>query len=153
MSLREKLVQDMKDAMKSGDKKKLATIRLMNSAIKEKDINSRTEGHDSALTSDAGLLDIFTKMVKQRQDSIAAFDQGGRAELAQNERDEMAIIQSYMPRQMEEGAVKAAIAGIVKETGATSIKDMGKVMAELKARYAGQMDMAKAGGLVKALLG
>ena len=153
MSLREKLVQDMKDAMKSGDKKKLATIRLMNSAIKEKDINSRTEGHDSALTSDAGLLDIFTKMVKQRQDSIAAFDQGGRAELAQNERDEMAIIQSYMPRQMEEGAAKAAIAGIVKETGATSIKDMGKVMAELKARYAGQMDMAKAGGLVKALLG
>jgi len=153
MSLREKLVQDMKDAMKSGDKKKLATIRLMNSAIKEKDINSRTEGHDSALTSDAGLLDIFTKMVKQRQDSIAAFDQGGRAELAQNERDEMAIIQSYMPQQMEEAAAKAAIAGIVKETGATSIKDMGKVMAELKARYAGQMDMAKAGGVVKALLG
>ncbi len=153
MSLREKLVQDMKDAMKAGDKKKLATIRLMNSAIKDKDINSRTDGHESTLTADSGIIELFTKMVKQRQDSIAAFDQGGRPELAQNERDEMGIIQSYMPKQMDEAEAKIAVAAVIREIGAASIKDMGKVMAELKTRYAGQMDMAKAGGMVKGLLG
>ena len=92
-------------------------------------------------------------MVKQRQESTAAFDQGGRPELAQNERDEIAIIQSYMPKQMPEDEAKAAVAGIIKAVGATSIKDMGKVMAELKLKFAGQMDMAKAGAIVKALLG
>jgi uncharacterized protein len=153
MTLREQLTDDMKTAMKSGDKKKVATLRLMNAAIKDKDINSRTEGHESTLTTDAGILELLTKMVKQRQDSIAAFDQGGRAELAQNERDEMAIIQSYMPKQMDEAEAKAAVAEIIKSINATSIKDMGKVMAELKTKFAGQMDMAKAGAIVKALLG
>jgi uncharacterized protein len=153
MTLREQLTDDMKTAMKSGDKKKVATLRLMNAAIKDKDINSRTEGHESTLTTDAGILELLTKMVKQRQDSIAAFDQGGRAELAQNERDEMAIIQSYMPKQMDEAEAKAAVADIIKSINATSIKDMGKVMAELKTKFAGQMDMAKAGAIVKALLG
>ena len=153
MSLREKLSTDMKDAMKSGEKKKLATIRLMQAAIKDKDINSRTEGHESTLTPDAGILDIFTKMVKQRQDSIAAFEKGGRPELAQNEKDEMTIIQSYMPKQMSEDDANAAVASVIKTIGAAGIKDMGKVMAELKTRYSGQMDMGKAGGIVKALLG
>ena len=153
MTLREQLTTDMKDAMKSGEKKKVATLRLMNAAIKDKDINSRTEGHDSTLTSDAGILDLLTKMVKQRQDSIAAFDLGGRPELAQNERDEMAIIQSYMPKQMDEAEAKAAVASVIASVSATSIKDMGKVMAELKSKYAGQMDMAKVGGIVKAMLG
>jgi hypothetical protein len=153
MSLREKLSNDMKEAMKAGEKKKLATIRLMLSAVKEKDINSRTEGHDSALISDAGIMDVLTKMVKQRQDSITAFDQGGRPELAQNEKDELAIIQSYMPKQMDEADAKAAVADVIKAVGATSVKDMGKVMAELKAKFSGQMDMGKAGGIVKALLG
>ncbi len=153
MSLREQLSNDIKLAMKAGEKKKVATIRLMQAAIKEKDINSRTEGHESALTADPGILDIFTKMVKQRQDSIAAFEKGARDDLAQNEKDELAIIQTYMPKQMSEDEAKAAVAEVIKAIGASGIKDMGKVMAELKTKYSGQMDMSKAGGLVKGLLG
>lgn len=153
MSLREKLTADMKEAMKAGEKLKLATIRLMNAAIKDKDINSRTEGHDSEKISDAAIMDVLAKMVKQRQDSIAAFDAGGRTELADQERCEMAVIQSYMPKQMTEDEAKAAVASVIAAVGATSVKDMGKVMAELKAKYSGQMDMGKAGGIVKALLG
>ncbi len=153
MSLREQITADMKEAMKAGEKRRTGTLRLMNAAIKDKDINSRTDGHDSTLTSDAGIMELFIKMVKQRQDSIAAFDAGGRAELAQAEREEMAIIQTYMPKQMSDDEAKAAVAGIISAVGATSVKDMGKVMAELKAKFAGQMDMAKAGGIVKSLLG
>ncbi len=153
MALREQLSADMKAAMKAGDKRKLATVRLMNAAIKDKDINSRTDGHESALTPDAGLLDLFAKMVKQRQDSIAAFEQGGRLELAQVEREEMAIIQSYMPKQLSDAESKTAIEGIIASVGAASVKDMGKVMAELKAKFSGQIDMGKAGSVVKALLG
>ncbi len=153
MSLRDTLTADMKNAMKSGDKRKLATIRLMNAAIKDKDINSRTDGHDSEKISDAAILDVLAKMVKQRQDSITAFDAGGRAELAQAEREEMEIIQSYMPKQMSEDEARTAVAAVIASVGATSVKDMGKVMAELKAKFSGQMDMGKAGGVVKALLG
>jgi uncharacterized protein len=153
MSLREQITADMKDAMKAGDKRRTGTLRLMNAAIKDKDINSRTDGHDSTLTSDQGIMELFIKMVKQRQDSITAFDAGGRAELAQAEREEMAIIQSYMPKQMSEDEAKSAVAGVIASVGATSVKDMGKVMAELKTKYAGQMDMAKVGAIVKSLLG
>jgi hypothetical protein len=152
MGLRDQLNADLKDAMKAGDKRKLATIRLMNAAIKDKDISARTDGHDSEKLPDAALLDLFGKMLKQRQDSIAAYEQGGRAELAQAEREEMEIIQSYMPRQLSEEDTKSAIKAIVSAVGATSVKDMGKVMAELKARYSGQVDMGKAGALVKSLL-
>ena len=153
MTLRDKLNADLKDAMKAGDKRKLATIRLMNAAIKDKDINARTDGHDSEKLPDSALMDLFAKMVKQRQDSIAAYEQGGRAELAQQEREEMEIIQSYMPKQLSEDETKAAIQAIIAAVGATSVKDMGKVMAELKAKYSGQIDMGKAGGVVKSLLG
>jgi uncharacterized protein len=153
MNLREQITADMKDAMKAGDKRRTGTLRLMNAAIKDKDINSRTDGHDSTLTNDAGIMELFIKMVKQRQDSITAFDAGGRAELAQAEREEMAIIQSYMPKQMSDDESKAAVANIISAVGAISIKDMGKVMAELKIKYAGQMDMAKVGAIVKSLLG
>ncbi len=153
MSLRDQLSNDMKDAMKSGDKRKLATIRLMNAAIKDKDINTRTDGHDSEKISDAAIMDVFAKMVKQRQDSIAAFDAGGRAELAEQERGEMAVIQSYMPKQMSDDEARAAVASVIASVGATSVKDMGKVMAELKSKFSGQMDMGKVGGIVKALLG
>jgi uncharacterized protein YqeY len=153
MALRDEISAALKDAMKSGDKKKLSTLRLMQAAIKDKDINSRTEGHDSALTSDAGIMELFAKMVKQRQDSIAAYDQGGRPELAQIERDEITVIQSFMPKQMNDEEAKDAVAGVIAALGATSVKDMGKVMAELKAKFAGQMDMGKAGGIVKSLLG
>lgn len=153
MSIREHLTADMKDAMKAGDKRKLATVRLMMAAIKDKDINARTDGHDSDKLPDAALLDLFAKMVKQRQDSIAAYEQGGRPELAQQEREEMEIIQTYMPKQLSDEDTKAAIQGIIAAVGATSVKDMGKVMAELKAKFSGQIDMGKAGGVVKALLG
>jgi uncharacterized protein YqeY len=153
MSLRAQINDQLKDAMKAGDKRRISTLRLMNSAIKDKDINSRTEGHESALTPDSGLIDLFAKMVKQRQESAAVYDQGGRPELAQAEREEIDIIQSFMPRQLSEDDAKAAVAALIKEVGAASVKDMGKVMAALKAKYAGQMDMAKAGAIVKALLG
>ncbi len=153
MALRDDIMAAVKDAMKAGDKKRLGTLRLMQAAIKDKDINSRTEGHDSALTSDAGIAELFAKMVKQRQDSVAAYEQGGRPELAQNERDEITVIQSFMPKQMSDDEAKAAVASVIAAVGATSVKDMGKVMAELKAKFAGQMDMGKAGGIVKALLG
>ncbi len=152
MSLRDQLNADLKVAMKAGHKRKLATIRLMNAAIKDKDINSRTDGHESLLTPDAGLLELFAKMVKQRQDSIVAFELGGRPELAAAEREEMEIIQSYMPRQLSEAETAGAIKGIIAAVGAASVKDMGKVMAELKAKYAGQIDMGKAGAVVKSLL-
>ena len=153
MGLREDITAALKDAMKAGDKKRLSTLRLMQAAIKDKDINSRTEGHDSALTSDTGIAELFAKMVKQRQDLVAAYEQGNRPELAQAERDEITVIQSFMPKQMNDEEAKAAVADVIKAVGATSVKDMGKVMAELKAKYAGQMDMGKAGGVVKALLG
>ncbi|MFN4144004.1 GatB/YqeY domain-containing protein [Aestuariivirga sp.] len=153
MGLRDEISAALKEAMKAGDKKKLSTLRLMQAAIKDKDISSRTEGHESVLTPDSGISELLAKMVKQRQDSVAAYEQGGRPELAQNERDEIAVIQSFMPKQMSEEEAKAAVAETIKAVGATSIKDMGKVMAELKARYAGQMDMGKAGAMVKAQLG
>ena len=153
MGLREDISAALKDAMKSGDKKRLGTIRLMQAAIKDKDINSRTEGHESALTPDSGLVELFAKMVKQRQDSVAAYEAGNRPDLAQIERDEITVIQSFMPKQMTDDEAKAAVAAVIQAVGATSVKDMGKVMAELKAKYAGQMDMGKAGAIVKGLLG
>ncbi|MFM8746357.1 MAG: GatB/YqeY domain-containing protein [Aestuariivirga sp.] len=153
MALRDEISAAVKEAMKSGDKKRLGTLRLMQAAIKDKDINARTDGHDSALTPDAGLQELFAKMVKQRQDSVAAYEQGGRPELAQSEKDEIAVIQSFMPKQLSEDEAKAAVALVIGAVGATSVKDMGKVMAELKLRYAGQLDMARAGGIVKSLLG
>ncbi len=153
MALRDEITAQLKDAMKSGDKKKLGTLRLMQAAIKDKDINSRTDGHDSVLTPDSGIHELFAKMVKQRQDSVQAFEAGGRPELAQNERDEIAVIQSFMPKQLSEEEAKAVVAEVIKAIGASGIKDMGKVMAELKAKYAGQLDMGKAGGIVKGLLG
>ena len=152
-NLRSTINAALKEAMKAGDKKKLSTLRLMNAAIKDKDISARTDGHDSALTPDSGLVELFAKMVKQRQESAAVYEQGGRPELAQNEKDEITIIQSFMPKQLSDVEARAVAADIIKAVGAASIKDMGKVMAALKAKYAGQMDMAKAGAIVKSLLG
>ncbi len=153
MGLRDDINAAVKEAMKAGDKKRLSTLRLMTAAIKDKDINSRTEGHDSALTPDSGLVDLFAKMVKQRQESAAVYLQGGRPELAQNEKDEIEVIQAFMPKQLSEDEAKAAVAAVIQAVGAASVKDIGKVMAELKARHAGQMDFARAGTIVKTLLG
>lgn len=150
--LRERIMQAMKDAMKSGDKLRLSTVRLMQSAIKDKDIASRTDGRNEGV-SDADILEVFTKMVKQRRESADLYEKGGRADLVAQERGEIAVIEEFMPRQLGEAETKAAVEAVVKELGATSVKDMGKVMAALKTRFAGQMDFGKAGGVVKGLLG
>jgi hypothetical protein len=148
--MRDKITEDVKAAMKSGDKDRLSTLRLMQAAIKDRDIANRGAGKDAA--SDDELLQLFTKMVKQREESASVYDKGGRPELAARERAEIAIVQSYMPKQLSDEETAAAIAAVIKDTGASSIRDMGKVMAGLRARYAGQMDFAKASGIIKSML-
>jgi uncharacterized protein YqeY len=152
MALREEINTALKEAMKSGDKLRVSTLRLMNAAIKERDIQGRTAGPDAGV-SDQQILEVFAKMVKQRQESLAAYEQAGREDLAQQERGEIAIIQGYMPQQLSDEEMRTAIAAVVKETGAQGMKDMGKVMGALKQRFTGRMDFAKAGAVVKSLLG
>lgn len=151
-SLRESIMQQVKDAMKAGDKARLSALRLMQAAIKDRDIASRTDGRNEGVP-DADLVDLFAKMVKQRRESADLYEKGGRPELADQERAEIAVIESFMPKQLSDDEARAAIETVVKELGAASIKDMGRVMGELKKRHAGQMDFAKAGAAIKALLG
>jgi uncharacterized protein YqeY len=148
--MRENINNDLKDAMKSGDKARVGTLRLVNAAIKSADIDARPAGKDKI--TDADILSVLAKMIKQRRDSIEQFTAGARQDLADKEAAEIAVIEVYMPKQMSEADAKQAIAAAIKETGAAGPKDMGKVMAALKARYAGQMDFGKAGQLVKAKL-
>lgn len=148
--MREKINDDLKTAMKAGEKDRVGTLRLINAAIKSADIEARPSGKDKI--TDADILSVLAKMVKQRRDSIEQFTAGGRPELADKEAAEIAIIEVYLPKQMSDDEAKAAIAAIVKETGAAGPKDMGKVMAALKAKYAGQMDFGKASALTKDLL-
>jgi hypothetical protein len=148
--LRERFTADMKEAMKAGDKGRLGAIRLIQAALKDKDIEARGTGKDPL--SDEEILALLQKMVKQRQESITMYEQGGRQELAQQERNEVEVISSYLPKQMDEAEVKAAIEAAIAETGAASMKDMGKVVGSLRAKYAGRMDFAKASGLVKDML-
>ncbi len=151
MSLRQTLTDAMKDAMKAKQPARLATIRMILAALKDSDIAARSEDNRD-LVPDDDILTLLAKMVKQREESAAVYVQGGRPELAQNEQDEIAIIRDFMPKQMEEAEARAAIAAVVTELGATSVKDMGKVMAALKERFAGQMDFGKASGQVKEAL-
>jgi uncharacterized protein YqeY len=148
MSLRAQLTDAMKEAMKAKDAKRLATVRLILAALKDRDIAARTETSKD-LMGDDDILTLLAKMIKQREESATAFDAGNRPELAANERDEIAIIRTFMPAQMDEAAMKAAVAQVIAEAGAASIKDMGKVMAVLKERYAGQMDFSKASAATK----
>ena len=148
--LREKLNDSMKAAMKSQEKLKLSTLRLVNAAIKNGDIEARTAGKEPL--ADDAILSLLQKLIKQRQESVELYEKGGRKELADQERGEIEIIKGFLPQQMSEAEAKAAIAAIIKDVGAASVKDMGKVMAALKERHAGQMDFGKASGLVKALL-
>ena len=145
--MKARIASDIKAAMKSGDKAKVGTLRLVNAALQTAEIESK------GTLDDAAVIAVMTKMVKQRRDSIAQYTSGGRADLAAVEQAEIAIIEAYLPKQMDEAAVTAAIADAVKESGAASPKDMGKVMAILKAKYAGQMDFQKASAAVKAALG
>jgi uncharacterized protein len=146
--MRDKINDDLKTAMKAGDKDRVGTLRLVNAAIKSADIDARPKDK----ISDADILGVLAKMIKQRRDSIEQFRAGGRPELADKEAAEIAVIEGYMPKQMSEAEAKTAIAAIIKETGAAGPKDMGKVMAALKAKYAGQMDFGKASAAVKELL-
>jgi uncharacterized protein YqeY len=137
-------------AMKSGDKQRTATIRLIQSAIKNRDIELRTAAAPS--DDDAMVTEVLQKMVKQRRESIALYEQGGRQELADAEKAEVEVIEGFLPQQMSDDEAKAAIDAIVAETGASSVKDMGRVMAAMKERHAGALDMSKASQLVKARL-
>ena len=148
--LRDEINTALKIAMKARDERGVSTLRLVNAAIQNADIEAETT-KKSAL-SDDDLLGLLQKMIKQRQESIEIYDQAGRKELADQERGEIEIIRGYLPKQMSEAEAKAAIAEVIKATGAQSIKDMGKVMAALKQGHAGKMDFGKASALVKGLL-
>jgi uncharacterized protein YqeY len=151
MGLREQFNEQMKEAMKAKDTRRLSTLRMVLAAIKDKDIAARTETSREGI-SDDDVLGLLAKMIKQREDSMTAFVVGNRPELADAEREEIEIIRSFMPKQMSPDESRAAIQTVITETGASSIKDMGKIMAALKERYAGQMDFGKASGTVKELL-
>ncbi|AZI37617.1 hypothetical protein NT2_06_02900 [Caenibius tardaugens NBRC 16725] len=149
--LRDSITQAQKDAMKAREKERLAAIRLILAKIKDRDIELRTA--TATGDDDATISEVLQKMAKQRRESITMYEQGGRQELADQEKAELAVIEEFLPQQMSEADVTAAIESIKAEIGAESVKDMGKVMAELKARFAGQMDFGKASGLVKASFG
>lgn len=149
--LRDRLNDALKDAMRAKDPATVSAMRLILAALKDKDIAARTRGDGSPLKDDE-ILSLLQSMVKQRRESVALYQQGGRDDLVQKEEAEIAVIERFLPQQMDEAAMTAAIKGLIAEAGAASVKDMGKVMALLKARFAGQMDPAKASGLIKSLL-
>jgi len=149
--MREKVTEEVKAAMKGGDKERLSTLRLIQAAFKDRDIANRGAGKEAA--SDDELLQLLAKMVKQREESAKAFDDGGRPELAAKEREEIAVIRDFMPKQMDAAETEAAVRAAIAETNAAGVKDMGKVIARLREQYAGRMDFGKASGLVKGLLG
>ena len=151
MGLREQFTAALKEAMKASDRKRTGTLRLVLAALKERDIAGRTAESREGISDDE-ILTLLAKLVKQREDSIALYEQGGRPELAAAEREEIVIIREYLPKQMDEAEAKAAIAAVITELGAASMKDMGKVMAALKERFAGKLDFAKASAGVKELL-
>ena len=148
--LRDDISNAMKDAMKARDEKKVSTLRMVNAAIKNADIEARGQGKDPL--DDGAVLGLLQKMIKQRQESVELYDKGGRPDLASAERAEIEIITGYLPKQMSDAEMTAAIEAAIKETGAASMKDMGKVVGVLRGKYAGQMDFGKASGLVKAAL-
>jgi uncharacterized protein YqeY len=152
MSIRDQLMSATKDAMRAREAERLSTLRMMSSAIKDRDIAARGEGAGGPV-ADAELMGLFGKMIKQRQDAAKVYVQGGRPELADKELAEVKVIEGFLPGQLDAGQVEAAVASAIAETGATSIKDMGRVMAALKARFAGQMDFGAVGALIKGRLG
>ena len=151
MGLRERFNEAMKDAMKARQAKRVSTLRLVMAALKDRDIANRSEESRAGIGDDE-ILSLLAKMIKQREESAETYDKGGRPELAAGEREEIAIIREFMPRPLSDEEARAAAQGAIAETGAASVKDMGKVMAALKERYSGQMDFGKAGAMVKSLL-
>ena len=151
MSLRDQLSTSLKEAMKAKDAIRLMTLRLINAAIKDRDIDARSGGNELGV-SDGDLLIILSKMVKQRQESARAYEEGGRLELAEKELLEITVIEEFLPRQLTFDETEKAIAFAITECGANSIRDMGKVMGILKEKYTGQLDFGKVGGAVKSQL-
>lgn len=149
--LRDELTTAMKDAMRAKEKCKLGTVRLILAAVKDRDIELRTKDADNR-DDDATITDIMVKMVKQRNDSIHAYEEAGRLELAERERDEIAVIETFLPTQLSDDEVGSICKDLTNELGAEGLKDIGRCMAVLKEKYAGQMDMAKASKTIKALL-
>ncbi|MCF8469947.1 MAG: GatB/YqeY domain-containing protein [Parvibaculum sp.] len=147
-SLRDRIKQGLIEATKAQDKRRMSTLRLIQAALKDRDIAGRTEGRDAGV-GEAEILDVLSKMVKQRRESVGVYESAGRMELAQQEKEEIAIIEGYLPKQLSDEDTVAAVDAVIAETGAAGIKDMGRVMGELKKRHAGQMDFAKAGAMVK----
>ena len=152
MTMRERLQAALKDAMRAKEAERLSTLRLINAAIKDREIAARGDGVEAGV-SDGDILGILGKMVKQRQESARAYEEGGRLELAEKELAEITVIEEFLPRQLTADEVDAAISEAIAEAGATSIRDMGRVMALLKTNYTGQMDFGAAGPRVKDRLG
>jgi len=148
--LRDDINNALKDAMKAKNERTVSTLRLVNAALKNADIEARGTGKPPL--TDADVLAVLQKMIKQRQESKEMYEKGGRPELAAQEGEEIAVIAAYLPRQMSDAEMQAAIETAIKDIGAAGMKDMGKVIGALKAKYAGQMDFGKASGLVKAAL-
>ena len=146
--LRQTLNEALKDAMRAKDQRAVATVRLILAALKDRDIAARSRGVMDGV-DDAEILAMLQTMVKQRKESITMYQQGGRAELAQQEAEEITVIERFLPQQFGEDETRAAVAALITELGATGVKDMGKVMAELRGRYAGQMDFTKASAIVR----
>lgn len=150
--LRERVQTAMKTAMRNKETDRLSTLRLITAAIKDRDIAVRSENRTEGV-SDADVLQILGKMVKQRQESARAYEEGGRLELAEKERSEVEVLEEFLPRQLDEAEIEKAIVAAIRETGAESIRDMGKVMGALKAKFTGRMDFGVVGPLVKSKLG
>ena len=151
--LRQQLNDALKEAMKAKEDRAVSTLRLILAALKDRDIANRTEGADDEGIGDDQILQLLGSMIKQRRDSIEAYQKGGRQELAEGEAEEIEIIRRFLPEQMDDDAVAAAVADVITEAGASSIKDMGTVMGLLREKYAGQMDFGVASALVKERLG
>ena len=152
MTLRDRLQSALKDAMRAKEAERLSTLRLINAAIKDREIAQRGDGSEG-MVEDSDITAILSKMVKQRQESARVYEEGGRLELAEKELQEIKVIEEFLPRQLEGEEVDAAITAAIAEAGASSIRDMGKVMAVLKGKYTGQMDFGAVGPRVKDLLG
>ena len=150
VSLRDQIAAQMKEAMKSGEKTRVGALRLIMSALKDREIEARGAGK---VVSRADELALLTKMAKSRQESLTIYKDNGREELAAQEAAEIAVINEFLPSQMDDGAVLEAAKAAIAEVGASSVRDMGKVVSALKDKYPGQMDFARASGIVKGLLG
>ena len=149
--MRDQINAAVKEAMREKRADELSTLRLVNAAIKDRDIDARGQGNPDGV-SDAEIMAVLAKMIKQRQESATTYEEAGRLELAEKERAEIKVIERFLPRQMDDDEVRNAVEAVIAETGAESIRDMGRVMGALKERYAGQMDFGKVGATVKAAL-